>query len=340
MMRVSVVRPAELGADEAMLWAKFQQQSPVTQNPFLSWTFTQVVGRARPGARVAVIEDGGQIQAFLPFERGPRRIGLPVGYPMNDMQGFVCSGAALDARQVVRKAGLRGWRFISAPADQAALVAHHYGGTAASCPVIDLSGGYPAYYASRSKSVTAEPARKRRALERDRGPVSLAWHTASQDHLRQMISWKSGKYSSLGRMFDDDQSALRIVSELAGTDNPDCQGVVSALLVGDQPVAVSCNLIGWQGLSGWFTSYDPGVGRFSPGMIMTFAIAEEAARQGITRIDLAPGPFGYKYRLANDSYAIAGGAVWASPAEQAGRQLYRRFIYDRQHPKAAGDAPQ
>ena len=323
MMRVSVVRPAELGADEAMLWAKFQQQSPVTQNPFLSWTFTQVVGRARPGARVAVIEDGGQIQAFLPFELGPRRIGLPVGYPMNDMQGFVCSGAALDARQVVRKAGLRGWRFISAPADQAALVAHHYGGTAASCPVIDLSGGYPAYYASRSKSVTAEPARKRRALERDRGPVSLAWHTASQDHLRQMISWKSGKYHGALELFSD-PSAVRIVSELAGTDNPDCQGVVSALLVGDQPVAINVNLVGPAGLYGWFPAYDPEARRFSPGMIMTFAIAEEAARQGITRYDLGYGQDKYKRGLANDSYAIAGGAVWTSRAEQLARQLYRR----------------
>jgi CelD/BcsL family acetyltransferase involved in cellulose biosynthesis len=337
-MRVSVVRPAELGADEAMLWAKFQQQSPVTQNPFLSCTFAQVVGRARPGARVAVVEDGGQIHAFLPFELGPRRIGLPIGSPMNDMQGLICSGAPLDARQVVRKAGLRGWRFINAPAEQAALIPHHYSGTAARCPVIDLSGGYPAYYASRSKSVTAEPARKRRALERDRGPVSLAWHTASPEYLRQMISWKSGQHYSLGRMFDDDRTALRIVAELTGTDNPDCQGVLSTLLAGDQPVAVSCNLVGWHGLSGWFTAYDPGAARFSPGMIMTFAIAEEAARRGITRLDLAPGPFAYKYRLANDSYPVAGGAVWAWRAEQAGRQLYRRFSYDRRH-AAAGDPP-
>ena len=46
-MRVTVVRPGDLGPGEASLWATFQRSSPVTLNPFLSLTFARVVGRSR-----------------------------------------------------------------------------------------------------------------------------------------------------------------------------------------------------------------------------------------------------------------------------------------------------
>ncbi len=322
-MRVTVLRPSELGPGEADLWQKFQHQSPVMLSPFLSLTFAQAVGRARQNARVAVVEDSGGIEAFLPYEIGPGRIGLPIGYPMNDLQGFIGSGAPLDARQVIRKAGLRGWRFIAAPTEQAALARYHYDDTAVGCPVIDLTAGYQAYYASRSKSVTAEPARKRRALERQRGTVSLAWNSASTGHLRQMIDWKSGKYGGTRELFADPR-AVRILAELAGTDHADCRGILSVLSVDDQVLAINFNLLGPAGLSGWFPAYDPELSKFSPGMIMAFAIAEEATTRGITRYDLGYGQDKYKFGLANESYQVAGGAVWSVRAEEIARRVYRR----------------
>src|ERR1700729_8702 len=110
-MRVTVVRPGDLGPSEAARWAAFQRTPPTTLSPFLSLTFAQTVDRHRPGARVAVVEDGGQIVAFLPFERTGRGMAVPMGYPMSNLQGFVGSGAPIDARAVLRRAGLRGWRF-------------------------------------------------------------------------------------------------------------------------------------------------------------------------------------------------------------------------------------
>ena len=53
-MRVTVVRPGDLGPGEASLWARFQKSSPELQNPFFSLTFAQVVDRHRsecPGRR-------------------------------------------------------------------------------------------------------------------------------------------------------------------------------------------------------------------------------------------------------------------------------------------------
>lgn len=90
-MRVTVVRPGDLGPSEASLPAMFQQSLP-TLNPLLSLTFAWVVGRYRPDARVAVVETDRQIEAFLPFELAARRMGIPIGYPMNDLQAFVSRG--------------------------------------------------------------------------------------------------------------------------------------------------------------------------------------------------------------------------------------------------------
>jgi CelD/BcsL family acetyltransferase involved in cellulose biosynthesis len=315
-MHVSVVRPAELGPSEARTWAKFQQNSPVTLSAFFSLTFTRATGRSRPNARVAVIEDNGQIEAFLPFEVSAARLAMPIGYPMNDLHGFIGSGAPIDARRVIRKAALRGWRFISAPTEQQSLVSHQYHGTVVQVPVINLRTGYESQLSRRRKS--------RRALERQLGTISLEWHSSRPEHLRQLLEWKARKYGGTRKLFAD-PTAFRIVEELAAAANEDCRGVVSVLFGGEQPLAVHLGLLGPWALSGWFTSYDPGLSRFAPGMMMWSPLAEAATEHGVPRIDLGYGQDAYKFSLANDSYPVAGGAVWASRFEAAARSIYRRL---------------
>jgi CelD/BcsL family acetyltransferase involved in cellulose biosynthesis len=323
-MRVTVVRPGELGPAAAASWSQFQKQSPVMSNPFLSLTFSQAVGKYRPGARVAVVEEGGRIEAFLPFEPGPGRIAVPIGDPMNDLQGFIGSGSPIDARAVVRKSGLRGWRFLHVPADQYALVPHHYKETTVQCPVIDLLGGYQSYQQSIARSATYKTAqKKRRSMERQLGPVSLVWGTADQAALRRLIGWKRDKYGGARQLFSD-PSALGIVEELATADGADCRGMVSVMSAGDQQMAIALGLIGPSGLHVWFSSYNPDWGNLSPGTIMWCLLAEEAAARGIARIDFGGGQDSYKFSLANTSYPVAGGAVWVSRAEQAARHMYRQ----------------
>jgi CelD/BcsL family acetyltransferase involved in cellulose biosynthesis len=323
-VRVTVVKPSELGPGEAELWASFQRVSPETVNPFFSMTFVQAVGRARPSARVAVVEDNSKIEAFLPFELTPKNIAIAIGWPMNDLHGFVSSGATIDARSVVRMTGLRGWVFDHAPASQELLVRYHYRGTTVQCPVIDLTVGYDTYFRDRSRSLRRKMAQSRHGLERDAGPLSLEWNSPNPQHLRQLIEWKSRKYDFTGLLFSD-PTALQIVEELAMTDNADCGGVLSVLLAGEKPIAFFLNLRSPRGLSGWFAAYDDGLARFSPGTTLLLAVAQEAARRDITRLDLGYGQHRYKFRLANDFYPVVKGAVWASPIEQLGRAISRRF---------------
>jgi CelD/BcsL family acetyltransferase involved in cellulose biosynthesis len=139
-----------------------------------------------------------------------------------------------------------------------------------------------------------------------------------------MISWKSARYEGTRKLFAD-PAATRILDTLAVTARDDCGGFVSVMLTGERPFAIGCSLIGPGGAAGWFTAYDPDVSRFSPGVMLALAIAEEAASRGVSHYDLGPGQDSYKFRLVNHSYPVAGGAVWATRAEAAVRQIYRRF---------------
>lgn len=316
---MTVVRPGDLGIAEAELWWKFQHLAPSALNPFMSLTYAQTVDRFRANARVIVVEDQGRIEAFLPFELTPHGVGMPIGYPMNNLHGFIGSGLPVDPKWVVKKARLRGWRFDFVPIEQRAFAPFHYEGTTVPCQVIDIKGGL-SHISGRRKA--------RRALEQQLGTVTLEWHSTQPAHIDQLIEWKSRKYHGTSLLFSD-PTARSIIEELATSDSNDCAGVVSVLFAGEQPAAVHLGLLGPRSLAGWFMSYDPALSRFAPGMMLWLPLAKAAEERGISQIDLGAGQDAYKPGLSNDSYMVAGGAVWVSRAEAVVRKTYRRVARAR-----------
>jgi CelD/BcsL family acetyltransferase involved in cellulose biosynthesis len=330
-MRVTVIRPEELGPSEAEQWQKFQQLSPIASHPFLSLTYAKAADRTESNARVAIVVEDGNIKAFIPHEVGKNRIAMPIGGSLNGLDGLVSSNDPLDLRSVIRKAGIHGWRFFHAPEEQIALAPyryhHNYHSTTIS--VIDLAEGYDAYINGMTEGVVSRmsrTARYRRALERKMGSVTLEWNNPSPDHLRRLLAWKFNQYDDVRKLFSDPAS-FEFVQELAATQNEDCSGVTSVLWAGERPIVVLLSLRSRQTLAPWFTAYDPEFARYSPGTIKWFAVAEGAARHGITRIDFGYGTDSYKRRLGNVSYTAGGGGVWASRLEAAGRSIYRRLRF-------------
>lgn len=324
-MRVRVVTPAELGDAEAARWWELQAATARTLNPFYSLTYARAVGHARPGARVAVVEDGGVIVAFLPFEMGRQRIGRPIGWPANDLQGFVGGGSTIDARTVVRLARLRGWRFDHAPADAEPLGPHQYRGSLVHAPVIELGDGYGPYEETVRGvhgRLLADNARKRRALERAFGPVVLERPRVGSAHLQRMVDWRSERYPAARQLLGD-PGFRATLEELAGASRPDCAGSVHVLRAGERVVAVHVGLQGPTGLSWWYPAYDRELRRFSPGIMLVLLVAEELAGRGVARIDLGYGQDPWKFDVATGSYPVAGGAVWAHGVEAAARRAYR-----------------
>lgn len=102
-MRVSVVRPGELGPDDIASWRAMQSSTPSLANPFLSPEFTVAVGEFRPSARVAVLSDGPDVVGFFPFERGRLGAGMPIAAGLTDCQGVIhAPGLEWDARELLR----------------------------------------------------------------------------------------------------------------------------------------------------------------------------------------------------------------------------------------------
>ncbi len=320
-LAVTVVAPGDLGATEVERWRSFQARSALTQSPFLSPTFARIVGRHRRGARVAVLEVDGRLEGFWAFE-GVGGIARPIGWPANDLQGVVHSGVELDGRAIVRRAGLRGWRFDHALADDGVLVAHRYAHTAVECPVIE-TGDFDDYLERRPRSVRREFGRTRRGLERAVGPLAFHWAGGDAAAFETLVRWKGDRYAATRRLFEDAETS-RFIAEAAASDEPDCRGAISTLWAGAELVAVDLKLEGPVGSVGWFSGFDPRFSRFSPGVMILLEGVRWASRRGRRAwVDLGYGQHNYKFALATTSYPVAGGAVWARRSEAVARAAFR-----------------
>ena len=89
-----------------------QIRDPAQGNPFLSPEFAASIGRFRPGARVAVLSDGGSVTGFFPFEKRRLGVGVPIGAGLTDCQGLVHEpGFEWDALDLLRGCGVSAFYF-------------------------------------------------------------------------------------------------------------------------------------------------------------------------------------------------------------------------------------
>jgi CelD/BcsL family acetyltransferase involved in cellulose biosynthesis len=335
-MKVTVLRPDELGPSEEKLWREFQELSPGTAFPSLSLPYARAVCRVDESGRVAVVEDGGEIRAFLPYSQEGNRVAATLGGTQTTFDGLVSADASVDLKAVIRGAGLRGWRFSRVPAEQRALDPYRYEGShhVASVYFADLSGGYDAYARGLSKSgrdQIASALRRRRALEREMGDISLEWASRDSSHLSALIDWKSAQFESFGNWLRAPAN-LALVRALAAIEGEDCSCVTSVLHVAAKPISISLNL--WRGriLCQYISAFDPEYSRFSPGTLNTLALFEAAAERGVEIIDFGYGNDRWKPRFSSGVKTVSGGGVWTSRLGGAARSLYRKVRFrDERH---------
>jgi CelD/BcsL family acetyltransferase involved in cellulose biosynthesis len=329
-MRVTVVRPDELGAAEVKQWREFQDSYPAGAHPNYSVTFVRAACLADENGRVAVAEDSSGIRAFIPYTKGNDGVATRLGRGQTGVDGVISSNEPIDLRRVVRGARLRGWRFSHAPAGQAAVDPYRYQGDYHVQEVLfaDLRNDYDGYLQSLPKR-----SKRRKALEREVGAVSLEWNSGDPANRDLLLKWKSAQFEYVRKWLSDPLSRT-MVEELAASQNEDCSGVTSVLYAGSEPVAISLSLQAGHLLAGWIIGYDPEYARYSPGALMQVAHLEEAYRRGVKIIDFGYGDTAQKREFGNASYRVSGGAVWASRLESAARSLYRRTRY-RDSPRSS-----
>ena len=332
-MQVTVVRPADLGEVEAVQWRSFQDSSLMMSHPFFSLSYVKAWGMVNANARVTVVEDNGRIEAFIPYEIGDGRIATAIGGTHTYVDGIVSAGAPLEIRAIIKKSGLRGWRFTRAPEGQKVLDPYRYHGANDHrlASYVDLSKGYDSYLSDLRDGVKkriAKTEKSRRSLQRAAGSVSFDWRNSKSEYFDQLIGWKSAQYENVR---DWNAKALPVIRELILADNDDCRGLVSVLFAGEQAAAVTLCLEGPSIVAGWIMGFNPEFSRFSVGTAQLLDLIRGSAEHGIKMLDLGADytatTDNYKDRFGNATYEVGGGGVWTSRLGAAARSLYRTVKY-------------
>lgn len=311
-MRISVLRPDELGPGDIAAWHAMQRSTPSLGNPFLSPEFVIAVGRVRPCARVAVLTDGPAVAGYFPFERRAFGVGVPVAAELTDCQGMIhAPGAEWDPRELLRACRICVWKFDHLVDDQRPFAAHR--SAVIPSPTIDLSDGFDSYFKRLRESAPrfcSGLARRTRKLEREAGKIRFQVDSADTFPLRLLMSWKSAQYRRTGRPDRFAQPwVVGLVESLFATRSDAFHGMLSVLHAGDIPVAVSFNPRFDSVLAGWFMAYDPAFGPHSPGLIQVMRLAESSAALGVHLIDMGKGAKPYKDKLKNGEILVGEGVV-------------------------------
>ena len=332
-MKVSMLRPEELSEADLARWSEIRGTIPELASPFFTSRYTVAVSSVRSDVRVALLEDGGRIVGFFPHQRGPLQAGRPVGGLLCDFQGLVAEREIVcDARELLRQAGLRSWRFDHLASGQRVFWPHirHV----AVSRSIDLRSGFDVYAASRRRDGTKlmrSVATLSRKLARECGPIHFQTHDDRLVSLRRVLAWKSAQYRRSGLV---DAFRYRWMVELLevllGTCEKEFAGILSTLSAGDRMVAAHMGIRSTDVWHYWVTAYDPEFRRYSPGSILLTEMTRAAPSLDIHRIDLGKGEELYKHRFANRTEEVAEGWVARSGDRWTDRLLgkFDKMMFD------------
>jgi CelD/BcsL family acetyltransferase involved in cellulose biosynthesis len=326
-----------------------QRSTPSLDNPFLTPEFAIAVGRFRPGARVAVLTEGQSTIGFFPFERRRFGAGAPVCGWLTPHQGLIhAPGADWDSRELIRGCGLSSWRFDSLIVDQQPFKPYHLGTIPA--PMIDLSGGFDAYYEKLkvgSPRFCKELGRKTRKIAGEVGEVRIVADSRDAIVLHTLMAWKSDQYRRTSHVDRFSEPWLvGLLETLLATREEGISGLLSALYAGDQLVAAQFSLRNGSLLVGWFTAYDTRFRRYGPGLIHLKQLAEEMAMAGIRVIDMGAGAKNYykETMKSGDSYVahgiVTGRSVLGAAYHARGALTWTARRTVRQHPRLQRAASQ
>jgi CelD/BcsL family acetyltransferase involved in cellulose biosynthesis len=314
--------PTELDETQRARWRQIQKSEPNLNSPFFNPEFTMAAAADRPGARVAILEDAGQIVAFFPFEKDGR-IGEPIGRQLSDFHAVIASPQTdWDVVQMMRACGLVLWEFKNLMAYQKPLVRYHQGMSRS--PAIDLRQGYEHYRAERRAAGTEQIKKAEnlaRRLEKDVGPLRFEAHTPDPAMFSTVIQWKNRDFQRHHWGAGLDEKAVRLLERIHRAQGPEFAGVLSTLYAGDRLAAVHFGMRSDNCMHYWFPTYDPELAKCSPGILLLLRIIEQASRTGIQRIDLGAGEHLYKNRLGNLNIELARGYAHRPSLAAAYRNL-------------------
>ncbi|WP_327090114.1 GNAT family N-acetyltransferase [Nonomuraea sp. NBC_01738] len=307
-----MVRPGDLGESERSRWRELQKADPTLDNPFLSVEFALAMDRLRDYVRVAVIQDGGQIAGFFPYERHSFGIGKPLGGFLTTCHGLIAeAGLKLDAKALLRACRLSVYDFDHMVAGQPTFAAFETDVRPA--PVMDFTSGFAAWIdqvKANSPKNLKTVRYKERKLGREQGELRFEWASADPEVLKTLLDWKSDQYRRTGRVDRFAQPwIVELTEQMHAERSADFSGVLTMLYSGDVPVAGHFGLRTATTLVGWFPAYDTEFAKYSPGIVHHLQMAEAAAEAGLHMVDMGKGGKEYKDWLKSGELYVSEGRV-------------------------------
>jgi CelD/BcsL family acetyltransferase involved in cellulose biosynthesis len=326
-MKVTLVPGRELGSDLVRAWTELQQANPDLASPYFHPEFARIIASVRDDVEVAVIEHGGKVTAFFPFQRESKTVGRAVGHPLSDYHGIICApNLDFDPLALLRACKLVAWDFDHVLVSQTPFQPFHQ--FSETSPIIDLSGGFDRYVAERKKSGSGFriPFQLMRKLEREVGPLSLQSHVSDIAPLHFIMRQKSEQYKRSGApdLFAEEW-IRRAVETVFQSQTTHFGGMLSVLYAGFEMVTALMSIRSSDVWHAWFLGFDDRFSSYSPGFILYLKIAECGGGLGFRYLDFGKGDQPYKKRLMNGSIPVAGGSVelpsWLSFRRSLNRNL-------------------
>jgi len=182
-----------------------------------------------------------------------------------------------------------------APAHGLAVAAAEVDGV---CPRVDLTGGFAAHLARIPGRLRQEAGRKARKLTRDVGPHEVV--TYGPGELARGVD----DFLAEAERAEDEKAAFfrrpemrRWFHTLAEEYGPDGTLRIHRLDVGGLTGAMTVSLVAGDTWGLYNSAFDPQLAALGPGIVLVWALIEEAAAEGRTTFDLLRGDEPYKYRF-------------------------------------------
>jgi len=312
---VEVLPPAAMPATMIDHWRALQAADEELDSPFLSPDWVRAVDRAQGrfgrGMSVAVLRQGGRARGYLAARVGAGAA-MEAGAPLCDYQAVVAEdGVRLDPRVLVRALGVGRLDFSHMLACQDAFAPWTHG--RATSWIVELPDGYEAYAAGRREAgVAALKAmdKKRRKLERERGPIVFTAHSRSAADFEQLFAWKRSQLRATNQV-DIFAPAwpMRLMRDLFLGGDEGFGGVLFTLRVGGVLAAAHFHLRGARTLHAWMIAHCAELERYSPGLLLFQDILRWMDDTPLRRLDLGKGDYRFKRELANARREVSHGFV-------------------------------
>ncbi|MCA9194124.1 MAG: GNAT family N-acetyltransferase [Planctomycetales bacterium] len=300
------------------------------RSPFFSPEFITAVDSIAGDVELGLVEQNGQVLAWLPFQRRSK-IGRPVGGGINDAHGVISApDVEFSIYELLKACGLQAYPFHAAPPFESVHRQFELGRSNSFLADLTVDpSGYEAYLRKTSTTIDRQ-GQKTRRLVRELGALHFEFDCRDELMMHKLIDLKRSQYQETHTFDIFSVSWIRQLLFHLWHSQASTRGILSVLYAGTAPLALHFGIIEGNWLHYWFPVYDPAFAHGSPGTQLFLDVAREATERGYVAIDMGYGEQLYKRKLTNVVTEMSWGMI--SP-EAWRRSLHKTQVNWSRHMK-------